>query len=267
MKEHESNRRAWNEAAGYYRNQLAQDVEFLKAGGKNFCESELPILEKIIPRVERCIHLQCAGGTDTLSLLNLGVKEVIGVDISEEMIAVAQIKSDLLNANAKWICSDVLHAPALLNGIADLVYTGRGALNWIMDIEGWAKKVADLLKPGGHVFVFEGHPVTYFFKMTASQLEIDPQFDGYFSQKTFESKDWPETYVGKTKAAVEEQAIKFERAWPVSTVITALLKCGLTLEHFGEHTEAYWQEFPNLPDALRTRFPNTFSLLMKKDCV
>ncbi len=160
--------------------------------------------------------------------------------------------------------SDVLHTPSSLDGTADLVYTGRGALNWIMDIEGWAKTVGRLLKPGGHLFVFEGHPITYFFKMTASKIEIDPQFDGYFSEKKFESKEWPDSYVGKIKASVEEQATKFERAWPLSSVVTALLQAGLTLEHFGEHTEAYWKEFPNLDEALRTKFPNTFSLLMKK---
>jgi len=262
--EHQSNRKAWNEAAVFYRKQFEENVEFLRSGGKNFCQPELEILEKIAPGLHRGIHLQCAAGTDTLSLLNLGVKEVVGIDISDEMIAIAHEKSTRLAAPAKWICSDVLKVSSELDESADLVYTGRGALNWLMDIEAWASTATRLLKPGGRLFVFEGHPVTYFFRMTASEIEIDPQFDGYFSPKKLESKDWPDTYVGKTKNNVEEQAIKYERAWPVSTIINSLLRSGLTLEYFGEYPDAYWLEFPNLPETLRTKFPNTFSLLFRK---
>jgi hypothetical protein len=53
-----------------------------------------------------------------------------------------------------------------------------------------------------------------------------------------------------------------KRAWPVSQVISALLTVGLTLTNFTEYSEAYWDEFPNLPDAERRKFPNTYSLDM-----
>jgi hypothetical protein len=45
-----------------------------------------------------------------------------------------------------------------LNGTADLVYTGKGALPWVMDLERWAAVIERLLKPGGRLFVFEGAP-------------------------------------------------------------------------------------------------------------
>jgi ubiquinone/menaquinone biosynthesis C-methylase UbiE len=75
---------------------------------------------------------------------------VIGVDISDNMIACARAKSDQLGAPATWYCCDILDTPSHLNQTADLVYTGRGALNWIMDIEAWATVVARLLKPQRH---------------------------------------------------------------------------------------------------------------------
>lgn len=262
--QHQSNRQAWNEAAGYYREGLDEAVRKLGAGWKNFCAPEIATLTRLVSSPVTCVHLQCAGGTDSLSLINLGANKVIGVDISEEMISVAQEKSTRLSMNAEWIASDVLHAPETLNSIAEVVYTGRGALNWIMDISAWAKVVARILKPGGHLYLFEGHPTTYFFAMESATLTLDPEFEGYFSGKIYESKDWPTTYVGKTKASVDEQATKFERAWPVSSVINALMDAGLVLRSFEEHPDAYWEEFPNLPEAERTKFPNTYSLLMQK---
>ena len=41
----------------------------------------------------------------------------------------------------------------------DLVYTGIGALCWLPRIRDWAQTVATLLRPGGRLFIREGHPM------------------------------------------------------------------------------------------------------------
>lgn len=261
---HQSNRKAWNEAAACYRAGLETGVKFLKNGGMTFHKPELKYLEALKGSLGRCVHLQCAGGLDTLSLLNFGAKEVIGLDISEEMLQVAKAKSDALRMNAKWIHSDVLNTPSDLDGTADLVYTGKGAINWMMDIEAWAKVIARILKPGGALYLFEGHPITYCFDMKAAELKIDPIYQGYFYDDTYASQDWPDTYVGKLKESVKDQATKYEKAWPVSKVITALLRAGLILQEFEEHPDKFWDEFQNLPEELRQRFPNTYSIVATK---
>jgi SAM-dependent methyltransferase len=249
---HASNRRAWNQAAVAYRRTRPQTVEFLRKGGilKAWCET--------------AIHLQCAAGEDTLSLLNLGAPRVVGIDISEDMIDAARATSAELGASATWICCDVLDAPADLNASADLVYTGRGAVIWLHDLAGWAATIARLLKPGGRFYMFEGHPVTYFFDAAAQELRLDPEFEGYLSGKVYATKGWTADYVGDLGIPNHELADKFERAWPVSDVIDALLRQGLALVRFLEHPDAYWPEFPNLPDTERARFPNTYSVLMRK---
>ncbi len=264
IREHECNRLAWNEASAYYRDNIENSIEFLRNRGMTFCEPELRILRAMDRDFTRCIHLQCAGGIDTLSLLNFGVQETIGIDISEEMIRIAQTKSDALAMNAKWIATDVLNTPGRLDGTADLVYTGKGAINWIMDIEGWAKVVARLLKPGGVLYLFEGHPFTYCFNMKARELAIDPIYQGYFSTVPYVSQDWPENYIGKLKDSEKDQAVKYERAWTVSAVIMSLINAGLVLDRFEEHPEKFWDEFANLSDELRQRFPNTYSVVARK---
>ena len=52
--------------------------------------------------------------------------------------------------------ADVLGA-----GAFDLVYTGIGALCWLPDIRRWAGVVAALLRPGGRLFLREGHPMLW----------------------------------------------------------------------------------------------------------
>ena len=43
----------------------------------------------------------------------------------------------------------------------DLVYTGIGALCWLPGIRAWADVVAGLLRPGGRLFIREGHPMLW----------------------------------------------------------------------------------------------------------
>ena len=111
----------------------------LRAGGSNLLAPEQRFLSDLGNWCRRAVHLQCSGGLDTLSLWRQGAQEVIGIDISERMVASAQRKSIALGAPATWYCCDVLEIPHALDETADLVYTGRGALCWMMDIEAWSR--------------------------------------------------------------------------------------------------------------------------------
>src|SRR5262249_48209251 len=123
-KEHQENRAAWDETAAIYERDPERDIARLRAGGSSLLAPERRLLHDLGAWCGRAIHLQCSGGTDTLSLWTQGAAEVVGVDISERMIAVARRKSDALSAPASWHRCDVLETPESLNGTADLVYTG-----------------------------------------------------------------------------------------------------------------------------------------------
>ena len=262
---HDGNRSAWNEAAAHYADTLEEGIIFLRGGGTNFCEAERPYLADLGAWCGRAIHLQCAGGTDTLSLWNLGAKEVIGVDISGDMIAVARAKSDALSAPAEWFCCDVLDTPHELDGTADLVYTGRGAINWLHDMEAWAKVVSRLLKPGGRLFLFEGHPLSWIWDLTATELKLDPVYGDYFRVEAVADQGWGPTYVGDLSKPKEELSHKYESQKTFVQIISPLLAAGLRLERLEEHAETYWQAFERLPPEVVSKLPNTFSLLMRKD--
>ena len=59
--------------------------------------------------------------------------------------------------------ADVYDAPAAIPDAHafDLVYVTWGALCWLPDVRRWAQVVAHFLKPGGRLYLADGHPSAY----------------------------------------------------------------------------------------------------------
>ena len=87
---HRANRQAWDEAAERYEGWFDEAVALISSGGTNLLPPELELIGDLHGRCRRAIHLQCAGGRDTLSLWNLGADEVVGVDFSPRMLELAR---------------------------------------------------------------------------------------------------------------------------------------------------------------------------------
>lgn len=105
------------------------------------------------------LHLQCHLGTDTISLARLGAR-MTGVDLSSRSLEHARVLAERAGAQIDYVQADVSSAPTALGGRTfDLVYTGIGALCWLPDIRRWGQTVAQLLRPGGRLFVRDAHPV------------------------------------------------------------------------------------------------------------
>ncbi len=261
---HQENRRAWNQGAAWYTAANEARVADLRAGRSNLHPVERRNLVQVGPLQDWCkraIHLQCASGYDTLSLLLEGAHEVVGVDISEVHIENARWTSEQLERPATWFCCDVLDTPRELNGTADLVYTGRGAIYWLHDLARWAGVVARLLKPGGVFSLLEDHPVTWLFSQNSETLTLSG--NNYFTHTEW-NKGWPDSYIGELDAPTEQQATKHERLWTLSDVFGALVGAGLSVTYLGEHPDEYWDAFPKLSAEEKAKIPMTFSVIARK---
>lgn len=86
----------------------------------------------------------------------------------------------------------------------------------------------------------------------------------HFLDMAISERGWGPTYIGDLGMPREEHAVKHERLWPMSTVVMALMRQGLILEHLGEHQEGYWQPFSQLATEELRRIPLTFSLLARR---
>lgn len=261
---HQCNERAWNVAAATYAQGVQRDVAAIQAGGTSLLPAEVRVLGDLTGWCGRAVHLQCSHGTDALSLWKLGAREVIGVDISEAMLAQAAMKSQILEAPARWIHSDVLAAPAQLDGTADLVYTGKGALNWMMDLAAWAAVVARLLKPAGKLFIFEGHPLDWVWDSEADEFRFCADGRGYFDNVPRPNRNFPASAIARHTPVGQPVPQAMEHQWTLGTIVTTLAAKGLVLERLEEYPEHFWNEFTEIPPETLRRLPHTFSLLMRK---
>lgn len=262
---HQETAAAWQIVAqSGYSGDIAEDVAFIQQGGNSLLAPEQQLLQGLAQWCECALQLQCSGGRDLLSIWRMGAKRIIGVDISATLIGYATQKAAALQAPATWVCCDILDTPHSLNGSADLVYTGRGALMWMMDIDAWAAVVARLLRPHGRVLIYEGHPLDNLWDREADSLMLRPDVVSYFPTAPHENPGFPSSVVSRETPAEAPRPKMVERHWRPSEVINALTRVGLRYLHFEEYPVLFWNQFPNLPPATAARLPHTYSVLMEK---
>jgi SAM-dependent methyltransferase len=189
----------------------------------------------------RGVHLQCHIGTDTLSLARLGAR-MSGLDFSPAALQVARDLAAAAGADIDYHEADVYEAPDVLGrGAFDLVFTGVGALCWLPDVARWAEVVAALLKPGGRLFIREGHPVLWALG--------DPRPDGlltlefpYFERAEPMIWDEPGTYVSTD---VEfSSTVTHEWNHGLGEIVGSLLSAGMHLTGLVEHRSVPWEGLP-----------------------
>jgi SAM-dependent methyltransferase len=199
---------------------------------------DLPLLGDVTGL--RGVHLQCHIGTDTVSLARLGAS-MTGVDFSGPAVAAARELASATGADATFARSDVYAAAEALDpGSFDLVYTGIGALCWLPSVHRWAEVVAALLRPGGRLFIRDGHPMLLTIEERDDDL-LAVKYP-YFEQQ--EPVTWTEggTYVDTDM--VFTQNISHEWNHSIGEIVTALLDAGLALTGLVEHDSVPWNAFP-----------------------
>lgn len=263
---HSSNASAWDETAAWYDERARALLDRLRAGGTTLHPQELRLLAGLPPLAEWCrtaVHLQCAGGSDTVSLANLGAHRAIGVDISPRLVEVATATARELGARAEFVCSDVLDYELEGPG-ADLVYTGKGALHWMFDLRGWASTVVRTLAPGGWVLVFDFHPMMWLFRDGDDGLERNPV--SYFAP-TITYTEWADSHFAGGGTAPAGEATKRIRPWPPSAVVQALLDQGLEVRLFHEYPDTLsggWTAYPRATPAERAGVATTYAVMARK---
>ena len=190
---------------------------------------------------QRLLHLQCHIGLDTLSLARMGA-EVTGLDFSAPALATARGLAEELGLPARFVESDVLKAPADLTGF-DIVFASWGAICWIGDIAGWLKVAARALRPGGRLFLMEGHPAML---MMDDRAALDGPFVARFPYDSAEPQVFHEGADYADREAVLENQSTVQWAHGIGRILTGALDAGLTITRFVELDRAPWHALPQL---------------------
>jgi SAM-dependent methyltransferase len=189
----------------------------------------------------RGVHLQCHIGTDTISLSRLGAR-MTGLDFSGAALDEARRLAAAADADVEFVESDVYSAPDVLDRASyDLVFTGIGALCWLPDITRWAGVVGALLRPGGRLFIREGHPMLWSLSDTRDDDLIVVEYP-YF--------ELPEPMVFDEGGTYVETDVEFTNnvthEWNhgLGEVVTALLGEGFEITMLEEHDSVPWEALP-----------------------
>lgn len=212
-------------------------------------------------------HLQCHIGTDTVSLARAGAR-VTGLDFSPAALASAAALAERSGVEATWVEADVLEARSAMAGGFDLVYTSIGTINWLPDLDRWARQVAGLLRDGGTFYIRDGHPGLYSVDEDAPALQLRYP---YFGDGGAQQWDEASSYVGSGTLA---HTRTYQWAHPLSAIINSLLGAGLRILRVDEDTTLPWKFSPRMvevpggfawPAAERSLVPCTYTIIARKE--
>ena len=261
----ESNRAIWDERVPLHVRSDFYDVDGFRAGRpviQSFEVDELGALGDL-----DLVHLQCHFGLDTLDLARLHpTLRVTGLDFSAPAIEAARaLAAEIgMGDRARFVHAEVADAVSALGpGAFDVVYTGKGSLNWLPDLAEWASVVHGLLKPGGRLYLVEFHPVASVLGEESSEPVLD-----YFSTEpvvaasplTYAFPDGPDALPdirpeagrpsggadGTGEGAAGAGGLAYEWLHPLGAVVTALVRAGMVIRFLHEWPFTTWRPFRGL---------------------
>jgi 2-polyprenyl-3-methyl-5-hydroxy-6-metoxy-1,4-benzoquinol methylase len=263
-KEQQGNKAHWDEIAPIHLKSYG--IEGLLGRKSRIDEIEKRELYPVTGK--EIIHLQCHIGTDTLSLALDGAR-VTGVDFSDKSIEIARELAERLKLDVEFLAANVLDLQTIVSKKFDIVYTSKGVLCWISDIDKWAETIAFLLKEGGVFYILEIHPLAAMYDDAAGDdLRIKYSYFHQSEPIHFEDDhaDYSDgSYIPKNKT--------YEWAWPLSDIVNALIRHGLAIEFIHEHDKLFFKAFPGMAETgdgwwtlekHKGMVPLTFSLRAKK---
>jgi len=236
----EVNRQTWNEKVKIHSKSEMYDLEAFKNGKSSLMPYEINALGHV--EGKSLLHLQCHFGQDTLSWSRAGAK-CVGVDLSDEGIALAKSLNKELQLDAEFVKCNVLDTSKHIKDAFDIVFTSYGVIGWFPDLKPWGKMIAERLKNGGMFYMAEFHPIVWMF----DYLDGKPIMKYGYMQDEVIYEEYEGTYANQ-----DSKMISKEYGWNhgLSEVINALVEAGLTIEYLNEYDES---PYDVLPDLVKTK--------------
>lgn len=200
---------------------------------------EQPAMRKLLPDLngKSVLDLGCGYGHNCVDFVNRGANRVVGIDISEKMLAVAEKES--ANDKIEYRNMSMTDISKLAETF-DFIYSSL-AFHYVKDFDTFAKAMYSVLNAGGQLLFSQEHPIITatvdgagHFNKDENGNRISYTFSNY-NQSGERKIHW---YV--------DGVVKYHRTF--SDIITALAKAGFVIEEVCEPVPEEWaiQKLPTL---------------------
>jgi ubiquinone/menaquinone biosynthesis C-methylase UbiE len=229
----EANRQAWNEVAPIHaKHQMKRLLDDLRTPDVyRLDDVERDFFNSVKVQGKAVVQLCCNNGRELMSVKKLGAGRCVGVDIAESFIEQARQLAQDSGLACEFVCANVLDLASDYDGTFDIVYITIGALCWIPDLGALFEIVNRLLKPGGHLFIYDMHPFLNVFEVDDPEGVLPTVKLSYFPKGPY-----PDThgldYFGNTDYGA---SVHYWYSHKLSNVIGGCLQHGLGIEHFEEY--------------------------------
>jgi len=185
---------------------------------------ETPALLALLPTLEgkAVLDLGCGCGDHCAEFARRGARRVLGVDISEKMLAGARRENSCPRVEYRLMAMEDIGA---LRERFDLVVSSL-AIHYVEDYAGLVRRVYDLLNPGGAFVFSQEHPLSTCFS-GGERWTRDERGEKLFANVSNYSVD------GERESTWFVEGVKkYHRTF--STVVNALADAGFVIERFVE---------------------------------
>ncbi len=248
----EANRRVWNQSAPVHREaaRFRALLEGFRTSGFSCLDSTgTDRLTEIGVAGKRVAQICCNNGREILSIENMGAASCVGFDQSSGFLAQARELAAAGGLKTQFVETSIYDISHDFDAAFDVVVITIGVFGWMPDLGGFFDVVKRLLRPGGHLFVHEQHPITNMFE--PGNPDPFALAESYFKAEPFVENSL--IAYEKHQDAVGETSYWFVHT--LADLITACLDRDLTLVHFAEspanisseHFEVYANQAAQLP--------------------
>lgn len=230
----------WDEWTSHHVNSDFYDLDGFRSGADHLRPHEVADVGDV--RGRSLLHLQCHLGTETLSWARRGASAV-GVDFSPRSVETARELASHTRLDARFVESDVYTLPDRLTGQFDIVYTSRGVIGWLPDLDRWAAVIAHFLRPGGFFYITEIHPVARMFRDDDLVRDLRFRF-GYFptGQPLRFPVERDHSYADRGDHVEDRgEAVVYSWTHTIGEIVSSLAQAGLRIDFLHEFPYCDWE--------------------------
>jgi ubiquinone/menaquinone biosynthesis C-methylase UbiE len=253
----EINRDMWNTTADVHaRVSLPKLLESVKRPDfSTFDVVEREIFSWLTLEGKNVAQLSCNNGRELISCKKAGAARCVGFDIAEKFIVQGRLLATAGNVEVEFVCTNIYDISHEYDHCFDIIYVTIGALGWLQDLDAYFKIVSRLLKPNGHIFIYEMHPVLDMFDAETG-LEIKKS---YFMTEPDIVEEAPDYLDPSVNVALPSYWFHYK----LSDLISGCLENSLNLKHFREYDHDISEVYKAF-ETLETRPPMCYTLVAQK---